>query len=503
MNLLRSSLRNKLIALALVPTLVLLTVYGLLAYRVAQQGLEDELGARLIAIGQVLSADLSGGLDAQQLERLDPSKERVRKRLSTRLERAQQMTGARRIFLFDRQLNSLIDTDPNVQFGQRLYALEVDRVEIERVVDERRPAASVLFTDEQGTRYKNAYVPVFLDAEHTRVVAVLGVEASASYFALLTTFARGLVVIALVGGLLVVLIAVWFARALVRPVNQLVAAANNLGAGDLTTPIAASADGDELTSLARSFEQMRQNVLGRDQQLQMMLSGIAHEVRNPLGGMELFVGLLREDLTWSAEGEARDGMLDKVAKIERELHYLERVVTDFLDFARHKPPELERFGARGFIDEIAALMAAQAEECGSVLETRVEDEALELVAERDTLRRALINIVRNGLQACPRGGTVTLEAREAGEGWRAIEVRDTGCGISAAQLEQVMTPFYTTKEKGSGLGLALTRKIVEQHGGRLELESEVGVGTCVRLVWPFDASAPKQAAAAIPEGWLG
>jgi signal transduction histidine kinase len=502
---LRSSLRNKLIAVFLVPTAILLTVYGLLAYRVAQQGLEDELGARLGAIGQAISADLSGGLDAQQLERLDPSKERVRKRLQTRLERARAMTGARRIFLFDPQLNSLIDTDPAVEFGQPLYTLKLDRVEVDRVMTQGASAASVLFTDEAGVRYKSAYVPVFLDAEHTQVVAGLGVEASASYFTLLNTFARDLVLIALLGLLCVMLVAALFSRAIVRPVNRLVAAAGRLGAGDLVTPIvAAEADGgDELSFLARAFEQMRQRILSRDQQLQMMLSGIAHEVRNPLGGMELFVGLLREDLMWSEEGKARDGMLSKVGKIERELGYLARVVTDFLDFTRNKAPELTRFGARALLDEIAAVMAAQAEEAHSELVIAITPDALELVAERDTLRRALINIIRNGLQACGGGGQVhvTITAPQATQ--RLIEVRDDGCGISPEQLAQIWTPFYTTKEKGSGLGLALTRKILEQHGGQLTLESAPGQGTTVQMTLPFDPAVAEEASAAIPEGWLG
>lgn len=503
MNPLRSSLRNKLIAVFLIPTIALLAAYGLLAYRVAQQGLEDELGARLAAIGQTISADLSGGLDAQQLERLDPSKERVRKRLAARLERAREMTGARRIFLFDLQLKSLIDTDESVEFGQRLYALEVDRVEVDRALSERRPTSSVLFFDEDGVPYKSAYIPVFLDAERTRVVAGLGVEASASYFTLLQSFASSLLVIGALGALLILIIASIFARAIVLPVNRLVVAADNLGAGDLTTPITAPPGGDELSFLARSFELMRQSILGRDQQLQMMLSGIAHEVRNPLGGMELFVGLLREDLTWSEQTDARDGMLDKLSKIERELHYLARVVTDFLDFARNKPPELARFPAQPLLDELLSVMAAQAEEAHSALHLHLSPDDVELVAERDTLRRALINIIRNALQACTSGGEVTITVAAPSPSSRMIEVRDSGCGIPPEQLAQVLTPFYTTKEKGSGLGLALTQKILSQHGGRLELESTVGVGTTVRMILPFDPDTPEIATAAIPEGWLG
>jgi signal transduction histidine kinase len=148
-------------------------------------------------------------------------------------------------------------------------------------------------------------------------------------------------------------------------------------------------------------------------------------------------------------------------------------------------------------------MAAQAEEAHSALHLHLSPDDVELVAERDTLRRALINIIRNALQACTSGGEVTITVAAPSPSSRTIEVRDSGCGIPPEQLAQVLTPFYTTKEKGSGLGLALTHKILNQHGGRLELESAVGVGTTVRMILPFDPDAPEIAAAAIPEGWLG
>lgn len=501
-----SSLRQKLLLATTIPTAALLIAYGWLAYRVAQQGLEDELGARLVAIGQSISSDLSGGLDAAQLDRLDPSKKRVIKRLQDRLERARAMTGARRIFLFDHELKSLIDTDPEVQLGQRIYSLDADQVEVTRALTELTPSSSVLFTDERGAYYKNAYVPVFLDPEHTKPVAGLGVVASAEYFTLLSMFAQALLLIGLLGVMATCAIAILFARRLVAPVNDLVAAAERLASGDMTTPVpTAEARADELAILASSFEHMRGAILERDQQLQMMLSGIAHEVRNPLGGMELFVGLLREDLTWMESSDAQRDMLDKVNKIERELHYLARVVTDFLDFARHKTPELSRFEAASFVAEIEALMASQADEAQVMLSAQLDPQDLELLAEPDALRSAVINVIRNAIQACGAGGHVRLTLSAPEPLQRVIEIRDDGCGIPQEHLDAIHTPFYTTKEKGSGLGLALTKKILTQHGGSLHVSSALGQGTTIRFTLPFDPDAPQlpSSSANIPEGWLG
>ena len=504
---LRSSLRNKLLLALLVPTALTLALYGVFAYAVARTGLEQELGLRLEAVGLTLSSQLSGGVQASQLERLEPGMERVIARQRARLEATRQQTRVRRVFIFDRELRSLVDTRQDIVFGQRLYGLDADRLEIERTFGRGEPVTSVLFEDEDGTRYKHAYVPIFLDEERTQVVAALGVEASASYFDLLTHFTRGLGLVGALGMLLVALAAALFARRLTRPVHALVEAAQRLGRGDLAQPVvegqvSSSARADELTFLAYTFEEMRCNILNRDQQLQMMLSGIAHEVRNPLGGMELFCGLLHEDLCAEPDLEARQPMLEKVERIQRELGYLAKVVNDFLDFARHKPLEPERFGAQELLDEVAHLLFGQVFEAGCELVCQVQPEGLELTGDRERLRRALINAARNAYQASPSGGQIVLRALEPSPGQRLLQIEDHGEGIPAEKMQEILTPFFTTREKGSGLGLALIQKIAQQHGGQMSLTSQVGQGTCVTLALPFDEQL-KPSEPAIPEGWLG
>ena len=527
----RRSLRDKLILAFLLPTLLLVALNGALTYWVARGGLEEELGARLVAIGQTLAAELSGGVEAGQLARMDASKVRTRDRLRLRLEAIRSQTGARRLFLFDPQMKSLVDTREDVSFGQKLFTLEADRFEIARVLENGEAVTSILFSDEDGTRYKTAYVPIFLRADDQQkapeVVAALGVEASASFFDLLTDFASGLIALAIFGLTLVVIVGVFFARRLTRPVNELVDAAKNLGQGALDEPIISpdalerSRGGDELASLRVSFEEMRRAILGRDRQMQMMLSGIAHEVRNPLGGMELFCGLLREDIEWDEPVD--QDKIEKVDRIQRELNYLNKVVTDFLDFARYRPLELERFDAAALVEEIKNLLDKDANEHGCELRVEIEhgdvageeDEegaTLEISADRERLRRAIINTTRNAWQASPEGGAITLRviAPPSGSGKleRIIEIQDQGTGIPEEKLEEILTPFFTTKEKGSGLGLALTGKIIEQHGGQMTIASVVGEGTTVRFTLPFDPDAQQaeraeQAQAAIPEGWLG
>lgn len=518
MPLLKNSLRNKVVLVLLLPTALTMLLLGVILFFTARATLEEELGRRLVSIGQTLSADLSHGVEAAQLERLDATKARTRARLTERLESVRATTGVRRLFLIDPAFKSLIDTDTQIPFHQRLFEVEADRFEISTLLDSHRPAQSVLFRGEDGTLYKTAYVPVLLYPEDEesgerdmratpRVVAILGVVASASFFDLLERLVSSLLLVALLGAAFAILIGILFARRLTRPLSSLVEAARRLEHGQLDTPVISAAQlerastrGDELDSLALSFEEMRLAVLDRDRQMQMMLSGIAHEVRNPLGGMELFCGLLREDLEF--EEREDDLRLDKVRRIERELGYLNRVVTDFLDFARHRPLTPERFPAIDLLSELQMLLCAEAEEAGCAIEVHVEPRDLELTADRDHLRRAIINATRNAWQASPEGGAIVLSASAPSESERLLTVRDHGVGIPPEKLEEILTPFYTTKEKGSGLGLALTGKIIAQHGGSLQIESAPGEGTTLCFHLPFDPSL-QPAEAAIPEGWLG
>jgi signal transduction histidine kinase len=330
------------------------------------------------------------------------------------------------------------------------------------------------------------------------------------------------------GLLLIVLVSVLLARSMTGPIDELVVASNRLGRGDLRAAIEMDRK-DEFRDLADAFNEMRQNLLDRDEQLQMMLSGIAHEVRNPLGGMELFSGLLAEEL------EPGSQQADYVKKIQRELGYLGRVVSDFLDYARRQPLELERLAARPFLEEVRNLLSWDLDEQGVSLALGEIPEGLELTLDERRLRRVLINLLRNAGQACDRGGEVKIWALELdgpdaqriiaegdyaaravlngyvteSESWRAICIKDSGQGIEADKVEGIFAPFFTTKEKGSGLGLALAQRTVEEHGGAMVVASTHRAisatgegGTLMVVLLPFVANIERQAMV-IPEGWLG
>jgi signal transduction histidine kinase len=135
----------------------------------------------------------------------------------------------------------------------------------------------------------------------------------------------------------------------------------------------------------------------------------------------------------------------------------------------------------------------------------VQPAQLELTGDREMLRGAIANVVLNAIQASSTGGIVKLELQQEGS-FRAVEVIDTGRGMSAEVLSRANQPFFTTREKGTGLGLALAQKVAERHGGRLSVASTEGVGTTVRFSLPFDLAVPiavEEATTALDPDWIG
>jgi signal transduction histidine kinase len=459
----------KLLVAYVVPTLVLFAVFGFVTHAFTRRELEDEMGKRLAATAAQTAADQRGKYLRDLVPGEEAEEDGHHQRCRARLERARAIVGARRIYVFKADYSSVCDTDPGVPIGAKYFQAEVDRQEIARVFQDRAAVSSVAFRGKDGIFYRAGYAPVTADDDDPTIVAALGVDAPAAYFTRLVALRRQLIRWgALLAGV-VILSSLVVATVLTRPIRRLAEASERIGRGDLTHAVEVRGSG-EIGSLGRTLDEMREALRARDQRLQMMLAGIAHEVRNPLGGIELFAGILRDELAADSE------KLAHVIRIERELGHLKAVVTDFLEYARRPPPELRATALAPLLDDLRELVLADAETARVSL--RIEGgDGLSARADSGQLRRALLNLTRNAIQATPEGGTVQLRARRGDAGEVVVEVSDTGKGIPPAELDKIFTPFFTTKEKGTGLGLAFVKEIVAEHGGTIRVESAVGRGT--------------------------
>ncbi|HEY7372157.1 MAG TPA: HAMP domain-containing sensor histidine kinase [Polyangia bacterium] len=457
----------------IVPTIAALALFGFFAHEVSRRALEDELGRRL----GTAAAGAAATLLPEQLRAFGPGDEDslTYANVRRRLDAARQHLGVRRVLVVTPGLDALGDTSSALALGAHAYELDADRAEILRAMA-GRPAASPLFIGHDGVPYMRAYAAVAEPGDGNTdgirsITGIVAVEGNAGYPAALAALRRSMIRTGLLALLGVLVLTVWLSRRISRPVARLAEAAARLGRGDLDAPIPIETR-DEIGVLAQTLEETRAALRARDERTQMMLAGIAHEVRNPLGGLELYAGLLRDALGDQPE------RLDEVARIEREVGHLKAVVNEFLEFARRPAARLEAVALRPLFDEIRELTSAPG---GAAVIVDVAD-GLAARADAVQLRRALLNLARNAVAAA-RAGRVELAAVAQRDRVR-IEVRDDGPGVAPELREKIFTPFFTTREKGTGLGLAFVREIVREHGGEVDVRDAPGGGSVFSFELP-------------------
>jgi PAS domain S-box-containing protein len=238
---------------------------------------------------------------------------------------------------------------------------------------------------------------------------------------------------------------------------------------------------NDLTEIKRLQEEML--IKGRLATLGEVSAGIAHEFRNSLGAITGFATLLRKKTTQD------DPRREVVEGIVAEANQLESAVSQFLKFASPEPLHLSPVRLNDLISECCRASEERCRQIGVNLDLRLSPQIGEVSLDAAMFRRALLNLILNGIEAMPGkeaespAGTLTVETRRDPDGV-SLTITDTGCGIPKTALDRVFTPFFTTKEKGAGMGLAIVQKIVVSHGGRISLESEEGHGTAVKIHFP-------------------
>ena len=230
----------------------------------------------------------------------------------------------------------------------------------------------------------------------------------------------------------------------------------------------------------RELERLRSGALAA---LGRMAAQVAHELRNPLGGLKLFAEYLENRLGRAGDAEGAD----VAVKIGREVDHMTDLVREITQFGR--PEALRRIPTSLNVLLESCLALAQARVAGKAVRVALElDPALpQAVLDPREMRKVFLNLIVNALEATEAGGTLTLRTRAAGCGQVEVAVEDTGCGMSEETRVRAFDLFFTTKDNGTGLGMAIARTVVEEHRGRLELHSRIGRGTQVRVLLPLDA----------------
>lgn len=230
----------------------------------------------------------------------------------------------------------------------------------------------------------------------------------------------------------------------------------------------------------RKAEEERQ-VAGRLAYVGTLASGLAHEIRNPLNAMNMNLQMLEEEL---AESEAEEESLGLLHASRAEVKRLEQLVQDFLAYARPRAATRELADPLSELSTVLGFLRPQFEEAGVELRSELPESLPEVLLDGDRFRQALLNVIQNALQASPGGSSVTVKAAADAEGSVRVDVIDRGPGIPPDRLEKIFEVFYSERPGGTGLGLPIAQRILEAHGGHVEIDSRMGVGTTITLVLP-------------------
>jgi signal transduction histidine kinase len=280
-----------------------------------------------------------------------------------------------------------------------------------------------------------------------------------------------------------------------RPMVELQEKISRLGEGDLHVAVRFSQRNDEIGDLGRNFnhmvEQLRESreEIERLHHTQMsraehlatlgeLATGLAHEIRNPLAGIAGVVEIIARDLPSTSPARA------VVKDVRLEIAQINHILTDLLNTARPHPPDIRRSNLNITVEH--AVMLARQQALSKSIEIVLKKNAAlpETEHDSDQIHQVLLNLLLNSIQATDGQGRITIEL-EARDDSAAIIVADTGRGISPEHLPNIFRPFYTTKGNGTGLGLSLARRIVEEHHGSIEVSSVVGKGSRFVVLLPF------------------
>jgi len=280
-----------------------------------------------------------------------------------------------------------------------------------------------------------------------------------------------------------------------RPMVELQEKIEQVSEGNLDVSVSFSQRNDEIGDLGRNFNHLTQQLresreeierLHRTQMsraehlatLSELATGLAHELRNPLAGIAGVIEIVGRDLPATSPARA------VVKDVRLEITRISRTLTDLLETARPRRPEVRRSNLNTTVEHAVMLARQQVLSAPIKIELQKSPDLPEVEHDSDRIHPVFLNLLLNAVQAMEGAGTVRVEVGSR-EGYASVVVSDTGCGISPQNLASIFRPFYTTKGNGTGLGLSLARRIVEDHHGRIEVSSVEGKGSQFTVLLPF------------------
>lgn len=300
----------------------------------------------------------------------------------------------------------------------------------------------------------------------------MGVKAQAANFSKIDEFDNLFWLLGLIGTFIIVVISWLLANSITRPIDRLVEFSTAIGDNKLEVNTPVQMKG-ELGVLSKAMDLMRNNILRNQKEREKMLAQIAHEIRNPLGGIELLAGLTKEDLL------KNNLPYHYQEKILNEISGLKVLITSYLNYSKPSPASPEMVDLKNLILDVSNSTQRSIRSKGIIYSEKIELDKIKF--DKDQLKHVLINLVLNSADAVKNSGSIEVSAWSE-NGYSMISVKDNGSGIDNKIKEKLFEPFQTTKKDGVGLGLAISKKYCIENNSDLIFEENKPRGVIAKII---------------------
>jgi len=290
-----------------------------------------------------------------------------------------------------------------------------------------------------------------------------------------------------------ILVSLFLSVKYTEPIHSLAKAARKVAEGDLTETMEVRGK-DEIGELTESFNEMVKGLherreleekLRRSEHLSkigQLASGIAHEVRNPLNLINLSIDHLRVKYAPSDPND-RSEFVNILSNIKSDIHRLNGLISNFLDYGKPIKMDVRPANLNYIIEDVISLASEKLSEQGIGIDKMFACDIPLIPLDSQQIKACILNVILNSIQAMPHGGRITIETR-MDKAVALLKIGDTGLGIPPENILEIFEPYFTTKDTGIGLGLAVTKRIIEEHGGTIEIFSEPEKGTVAQIKLP-------------------
>lgn len=349
------------------------------------------------------------------------------------------------IFIFDSNFKTIIHNNKNIEYNSvdpflTIYSDQINKLKEKEII------TSLPFKTTSG----NWYLCAFYKFDENFYLAY---KAEANRFNQLEQFSTYINYFALGSILLICIIALFLAKSISKPINELVKYSLTIGGGQSIIPIPSKLKG-EIKILGDALDKMHNGLLSTQKEKENMLAQIAHEIRNPLGGIELLTSLVKEQ---SKENDKNDEYLGTILK---EIFRLKSLITSFLNYSKPLPANPKWILVDDILSELSSFIKNKT--TNRKIEFKYDSKLEKIFFDPIHMKQILINLISNSIESIESEGIISTQLIEKEKNW-ILKISDTGKGIPKENYSNLFTPFFTTKKNGTGLGLAICKKLCSEN----------------------------------------